>query len=106
MTDPKPYASPACYAHETDPEYAGFLGGEEVLTLLAEAHRLVVLTADRPTLQSDIETLITRLGGTIPTPPEDTARQDAAVIDRLRKASSKIAEDDVHLVLCRVLDGL
>ena len=68
MTDPKPYASPACYAHETDPEYAGYLNRAEVLALLAEAHRVVARDGGRPALRDEIATLLARLGGTLPAP--------------------------------------
>ena len=99
MADP---ASPPCYAHETDPAYAGYLTRDEVVALLADTHRYLSWHGD-DTQRLKIEKVIERFGGVAPqTAGPDRGRTER---DRLRFLLPRIADDDVFRMVQRAVAG-
>jgi hypothetical protein len=94
------FASPACFLHELDPSYLGYLTRDETAVLIASvrAH----LAADlSPALDGQLQAAATQLG---PAVPPAASRED--VLKQLRIAVPRIADNALHAALKQLLATL
>jgi hypothetical protein len=93
-------ASPACFLHELDPSYLGYLTKQETAVLIASVRS--GLTANHsPALDAQLQEAARQLG---PAVPPAASREE--VLKQLRIAVPRVADNALHAALKKLLATL